>query len=59
MLLALGHTDVQHCTSLSEGLQHLIYAVLLLLQTVQNYSSQRCAVATWKHQKKNSRGDTG
>jgi hypothetical protein len=51
MLLALGHTDAQHCTSLSEGLQHLIYAVLLLLQAVKHNGSQRSAVPAWQHQK--------
>jgi P2-related tail formation protein len=50
MLLAFGHTDAQHCTSRSEALQHLIYVVLLLLQAVQNYSSQWCAVAARQHQ---------
>jgi hypothetical protein len=52
MLLALGHTDAQHCTSLSEGLQHLIYSVLLLLlllKAVQDYSSQRCAATAGQH----------
>jgi hypothetical protein len=52
MLLALGHTDAQHCTSRSECFQHLIYVVLLLLQAVHDYSSKRRAVATWQHQEK-------
>jgi hypothetical protein len=51
-LLALWRMNLQHRTRCSEGLQHLIYAMLLLalVQAVEDYCSQGGLLATGQGQ---------